>query len=223
MKTFECNLEFSPTIHDYQWGPGLNFKDNAVDLVALSNAQEELDNTPLTPQPIDYGVRSTYDSRPINSYDFNFTATNIPSLPNFLWLTGWQVPLGYRAIVRKFEVIYDQDTGGPFGNSVIFPLQSLYPSATEDLPAGFPVTVPSYSTVVPAGNAVGFPVPNNVKAIGSGGSIDTFFICEEGTWFGIQGINTNIATEGTVTINVYGNFLAIRDEQLPFVIGNKMS
>jgi hypothetical protein len=214
-----CNLEWQPSIRDFQWGLGVD-TPGPTDLLALSTAVAEMQATPLEPVSLDYDVRAVYDSRPINAYDFNFCANNLIVLQNTLWAVGWQVPLGYRAVVREFEVMYDQDVGGEFGASLVFPLQGMYPSDFALQPASAGPTTPAVLTALAA---AGFPLQNNAKAIGSGGKITTFFIAEEGTWFGIQGISNNISVEGTVTINCYGQLLPIRNEQLPFVVGNQRS
>lgn len=215
-----CNLEWQPTIRDYQWGPGIDTA-GPVDLLSLEDAKTDMYAAPLVPEVLDYDVRSTYDSRPINAYDFNFCANSLIVTNDALWVVGWQVPLGFRAVVREFEVQYDQDTGNQFGQSLVYPLEGMYPSQFAPNPASSGPTTPTVQTAV-AG--AGFPVLNNMKAIGSGGKIKTFFIVEEGTWFGIQGINNNLGgVQGTVTINVYGNMLPIRNEQLPFIVGNQKS
>lgn len=212
-----CNLEWQPTIRDIQWGPGLDTA-GPVDLLALEDAKTDMYQAPLVPEVLNYDVRAVYNSRPINAYDFNFCANSLIVNNNTLWVVGWQVPLGFRAVVREFEVQYDQDTGGPFGGSLVFPLEGMYPSTFGPNPQTSGPVTPTVQTAL-AG--AGFPVLNNAKAIGSGGTIKTFFIVEEGAWFGIQGITSNIGSQGTCTINAYGNFIPIRDEQLPFVVGNQ--
>jgi hypothetical protein len=212
-----CNLEWQPTIRDIQWGPGLDTA-GPTDLLALSGAVADAQATPLEPVPLDYDTRAVYDSRPVNAYDFNFCANNFIVNNNTLWAVGWQVPLGYRAVIREFEVQYDQDVGGQFGASLIFPLQGMYPSEFGDSPSTSGPVTPTVQTALAA---AGFPLQNNAKAIGSGGKIKTFYIAEEGTWFGLEGISANIGVQGTCTVNAYGQFIPIRNEQLPFVIANQ--
>ena len=213
-----CMLEWRLTIRDHQWG--CYDWAPAIDLLMLADAENDLAATPLDYQTLDYDVRSTYDSRPINAYDFNLCSGTLSGInSNIAWMVGWQVPLGYRAVVRRFDVQYDSDVGGPYGNSVIWPLQGLYPATVQPAPQLLAVSTPQFNMAVYTNNEVGFPVPNNIKSIGSGGSIDVFFIIEEGTWFGLAGSNAN-QLNGTANVNVYGQLIPVRNEQLPYVVGN---
>jgi hypothetical protein len=208
----DCNLEWQPSIRDRCYGYDPNGEGTASDLTALAGATAALAATPLADGPNNYSVRSTYDVRPVNAYDFNFSVLLFSVSNNVQWCVGWQVPLGYRAVIRRFEIQYDGDLGGAYGNSWIQPCISIYPT-NESID-----TSPISSN---SGNPT--PVPYNSEiAIGSGGEIETFFIAEEGSWFGLTGVNANLNLSGspTASVNCYGNLIPTGEMQLPFTIGN---
>jgi hypothetical protein len=124
-------------------------------------------------------------------------------------------------VVRKFKVIYDGDQGGSVANSVVIPLQTLYPVSfvTEWSPvSGSGIG----GNVEFANSGNGVPVANSqYVTIGSGDEFDTFFIVEEGTWFGLMGQNNNITMGGGfVSVNCYGQLIPTNQLELPYCIGN---
>jgi hypothetical protein len=216
-------LEWQPYIQDKQWGPGLNYDFIPSDLADVDALKDALAETPVGDGPTNYDVRATYDSRLINSYDFHFAQLNVDVAFDEIWTIGFMVPFGYRAVVRKIKVIYDNDLGGPVGNSWIVPLANTTPPGSSVVttfsPYGNVQQFFASSTTV----AFGSGVPNNTQIpIGAGDTVDTFFLVEEGTWFGVMGQDSNLATIGTTTasMDIYGQLIPSENMQLPFAIGN---
>lgn len=209
-----CNLEWSRTIHDFQWGPGLP-AEGPSDLASVEESMQEQASTTYDPSPPMATVRATYDSRLINSYDFQKTAPLVAAQPNAIWTVGWQVPLGYRAVIRKFKVFFNGDVGGDPGNSVCAPLLTLYPTQ-------FGSVFATGAQFASAGNGVAVPNCGYIT-IGSGDEFDCFFIVEEDSWFGLTGQNNNLNPSGsatTVSVNVYGTLIATNELELPYCVGN---
>jgi hypothetical protein len=52
--------------------------------------------------------------------------------------------------------------------------------------------------------------------------IESFFVCEENTTFGLRGTTNLIgSTAQAITVNVWGTLIAVSDAALPFSIANK--
>jgi hypothetical protein len=159
-----------------------------------------MQQAPLGEPPSAFDVRSTYDSRPVNAYDFNYSAF-LPSqnLINTPWEFTFNVPNGYRAVPRKWDVFYDTPPSGPSYNSTVTLLQQ------------------------------GAAVPNNgpiIIGMGTSDPIESFFICEENTTFGISGnvVGTvNSTQDSVISVNVYGNLIAVSEVALPFSVANPTS
>lgn len=222
MKDLNPGVEWQRYIQDIQWGPGDNYAFIPSDLIALEACKDALENTPVADGPRDYDVRATYDSRLINSYDFNFAQLNLAVLFDEIWTIGFQVPFGYRAVVRKFKITYDNDVGGPIGNSWVVPLANTTPPGNTDI-----VTQSLWGGLnqffIANSVGAGSAVPNTTQIpIGPDGEVDCFFVVEEGTWFGMLGENANLVQVGspTMSINIYGNLIPSENMQLPFAIGN---
>lgn len=187
------NKEYSPEIRDTQTGSTLD-NVNASDLIAVSGATQAAGQAPLGEPPPNYDVRATFDSRFVNAYDFNMS-TSAPATSAAPWVIEFTVPLGYRAIPRRWEVIYQGITG--------------------------PIS-PADSTVTLQSNGVSLPY-NGPIIIGSGGTVRSFFLCEEGSTFGMTGFNGDAPSSNvTVSINVYGNLIPTSDVQLPYMAANRI-
>lgn len=186
--------EFAEQRGDWQTGASLDIP--GADLLTNDASIAAMQKAPLTEPPNDFSVRSVYDVRPVNGYDFNFSGT-ANEVDNFVWSITFDVPLGYRAIPRKWTVFYDNP----------------------------PLTIASSSVVSLLQN--GAAVPNNQNIIigmGTGAlPIESFYLCEENTTFGIQGLVTanNNTHTSTMSVNVYGNLLPVSEVALPFSIANQ--
>ncbi len=189
--------EFSEQRGDWQTGASLDIP--GADLLQDDSSVAAMQQAPLTEPPSDFNVRSVFDARPVNGYDFNYSAA-FTETGGELWQAQFNVPTGYRAIPREWTVFYDSPPPGPASNSTVTILQN------------------------------GAAVPNNQNIIigmGTGPDpIKTFFICEENTTFGIQGFveqTSNITQTSTMSVNVYGNLIAVTDVALPFAVANQIN
>jgi hypothetical protein len=194
--------EFAEQRGDWQTNASLDIP--GADLLGQEASTQAMQATPLTPPNVDYEVRSVYDSRPINAYDFNFSAaTEFTSPPDPGTIATWEatftVPTGYRAVPRDWDVFFDTP----------------------------PNVIASKSTVTL--QQQGAAVPNNgpmIIGMGTGPTpIKSFFICEENTTFGIQGsinVGVNSTQSSTISINVHGNLIPVTDCALPFTIADQL-
>lgn len=102
------NAAFPGTLTPEQLSAGAEFTDRDPQLPAdprYTDAAREghltgqMITTPPGEPPIDYDVRSVFDSRPINGIDFNFTdSAGISSAT--AWTVNVEVPEGYVAVLR---------------------------------------------------------------------------------------------------------------------------
>lgn len=188
--------EWSESRGDWQALPDIN-QPQAGDLIGQDAALQNMVAAKLG-QPIgDYDVRSTYDSRPVNGYDFNFSVSLAysPGISATPWVATFIVPTGYRAVPREWEVSYDAQGAFPESNSTVSVQQA------------------------------GANVPNNQNIIIGNGTtrpIKTFFVCEENTSFGMTGNNIGSTVPATqVNVKVYGNLIPVTDVSLPYCIANR--
>ncbi len=187
------NPEWTEAVEDFQMPPDMR-DTGASDMGAVAVSIAELDRTPLGEPRVGFDVRCVYDSRPVNGYDFNFSAT-ATAVTTGNWQVTFNVPNGYRIVPREWEIVYDGAPTGANKNSTVTIQQT-----GANLPNNGPIII----------------------GTGTTHPIKTFFVCEENTTFGIIGRNTNLVA-GTldVNINVYGNLLAVSDVALPFEVANK--
>ena len=200
--SFWMRDEFAEQRGDWQTNASLDIP--GADLLQDDASVAAMQAAPLTTPSVDFEVRSVYDSRPINAYDFNFSAaTNFtsPADPGTVatWQATFTVPTGYRAVPRDWEVLFDEP----------------------------PTGIASASTVTLQQN--GAAIPNNgpiIVGMGTGSRpIKSFFVCEENTTFGIQGeidVGVNSTQASTISINVHGNLIPVSDCALPFAIADQL-
>jgi hypothetical protein len=180
------------------WQATSCFELPGADLLQDASSEEALQSTPLGEPQVDFSVRSVYDSRPINGYDFNFSANTIQPAGGGIATFNFQVPLGYRAVPREWDILVTQPT--------------TLSSADENT-----ITFTQNNAAVPNNNPIVF---------GTGGTdrpIKTFFVCEEQTPFGAV-VNLGATTagfNGTVFCQVYGNLIPVSAVALPFAIANE--
>lgn len=191
--------EFAEQRGDFQ--TNASFDQAGSDLLQDDSSVAAMQQAPLGEPPMAFDVRSVYDSRPVNGYDFNysgfFASQNLNNNP---WTLEFNVPTGYRAVPRKWDVFFDTPPGGPSYASTVTLLQN------------------------------GAAVPNNgpiIIGMGTGDEpIDSFFLCEENTSFGITGNVTaapNTTQDSVISVNVYGNLIPVSQVALPFSIANPSS
>jgi hypothetical protein len=183
--------EFSEQRGDFQ--TGASWDQPGSDLLQDHASLTAMQSAPLGEPPTDFDVRCVFDSRIVNGYDFNFAANISGSYPGYGWSANFKVPTGYRAIPRKWSVQFDLPPTGIAANST--------------------------ATIQQNGAAL----PNNTVIIGMGTDepIETFFLCEENTSFGIAGINSNASVTFTGNVNVYGNLIPVTSVALPLAVSNQ--
>jgi hypothetical protein len=153
---------------------------------SVGDAQRALAEAPMGEpfEPAD--VRSVYDVRPLNAYDFNVTllsdATVVGGEGNApIVMTPFAVPVGYVAVVRKYHHSIDPQPAVDARADVLLTIQAN----GSDLP---------FNVEIPVGLESDF--------------VECFFIVDEGGSFGAR---YNVIVPGSVQIviytHVYGNFL----------------
>lgn len=76
--------------------------DQSASYSGSAQARKDLSNTPLGSPPQCVDVRSVYDTRPINGFDFNIqTSGGADPTPDLL---QFQVPEGYVCVLRSFDI-----------------------------------------------------------------------------------------------------------------------
>lgn len=146
---------------------------------------------PLGDPQSPYDARSVYDSRPLNAFDGVLSATASGDIP---WTVQFQSPPGYRVVPREWTVSYDSPGSGPAGDSTV--------------------------TILLNGSALLFNGPI-VIGPGTNEPIETFFLVEENSSFGMSGSNTNAVAASLVYVNVRCNFLPVMLDQLPYAVENR--
>src|SRR6185436_19569151 len=100
--------------------PGQEFIDRERQLpadprtVAPGVVPGTLDRVPLGTPAIDYDVRSVFDVRPVNAFDFTFSQTAQPydlGEQGGKWLFTFEVPVGFVAVVRWYQFFSVSATG----------------------------------------------------------------------------------------------------------------
>lgn len=161
------------------------------DLGKAAQKTQSMEDAPLGEPPLDYNVRSVYDSRPVNGIDFNMSAIGALGGTAKSFSVSFTVPPGYRAIPRRYEIFFDATSSGG-GN-------------TDD----------SFVNLQQGGADLNY---NGPVLIGTGGTVECFYVCEENTTFGLRGAADAFANNAYV--NVYGNLIPVTDVSLPFAIAN---
>jgi hypothetical protein len=184
--------EFAEQREEWQAQPSLD--QPGADLLQDAASVASMQQAPLGEPKSDFDVRCVYDSRIVNGYDFNYSAA-IHGSSSVGWSATFNVPNGYRIIPRKWNVIFDIVIPGAAANSIA----SLQQQDSA--------------------------VPNNQNIIigmGTGDNpIESFFLCEENTTFGISGFNSNASTGYTGAVTVYGNLIPVTDAALPLSVSNQ--
>ena len=193
--------EYASAIGDTQAPPDMANPPGA-DLLGDAAATAEMIAAPLGGPATDFSIRSVYDSRPVNAYDFNYSqaveVTNANGAgTTVLWAANFSAPNGYRAIPRKWDIFLDPPHAvGPPADSLVSITQS---------------------------NAA---IPNNqniILGLGTDEPIETFFVCEENTVFGASGATSLIPADTTVNVNVnvHGNLIPVSQVAAPYSIANE--
>jgi hypothetical protein len=147
---------------------------------------------PAGEPPADYDVRSVYDSRPVQGFDFNITAeTGETSSP---FVVEWQVPEGFVAVVRALHHWFDP--------------APMITSRQE-------ITL----TLLRDGNDVRFNVEIPVGSE-SDELVKCFAIYDEFQMVGARLVTPGAVVNTAAFVHFYGNFLLKTDTTPAFQIAN---
>lgn len=149
---------------------------------AWQKARADQEATPLgaPPKPVD--VRSVYDTRPINAFDFNIPAT-VATVSTATNVTAFfQVPEGFIAVLRNFDIWFEPNPVGVNKSNFNWSLQLN----GGDYP---------YNIAVPFGDAVDretcFMIANEFNTVG----------------IRIRAVAPGAFATGFAFVRFYGNFL----------------
>jgi hypothetical protein len=189
--------EFSEQRGDWQTNASIDIP--GADLLGDDSAITAMQATPLGMPPTDFDVKCIYDSRPLNGYDFNFSASQ-EITSNVPWSFNFDVPNGYRIVPREWDVFFDTPIATQSSNST--------------------VTLTQQNAGVPNNSGI-------IVGMGTGSRpIKSFFVCEENTQFGISGIvgmGSNATQTTNLSVNVYGNLIPVTEVSLPFCVANDIT
>jgi len=190
---------------EHQAGADLS---SASDITSQGGKVADMAATPPGEPPVDYDVRSVYDSRPVNARDFNFSLSQLGTVsgsgaivfPEFDFVSA----IGWRFVVLEWDIIFSPSLGTIGG--------SVYQNTVVNLLGGGGVADPFNSNIVIGPNGTGEE------------PIKTFMLVEENTRFGLTLVNTDttltIAATAEAIVTVHGNALPVTDVQLPYQIAN---
>lgn len=90
---------------------------------ALNKARDDASRTPLgqPPKPVD--VRSVYDTRPVNAFDFNIPATAATASTDSQASLFFQVPEGFICVLRNFDIWFEPTPIGLERSAFLWSLQ----------------------------------------------------------------------------------------------------
>lgn len=160
-----------------------DFNAGPADMARAKTLTADMYATPPGEPPSDFDVRSIYDSRPVNAYDFNLVGNSgeIAAGPNSATVL-FTVPNGFVAIPRKWIIWYEP--------GVVFtsPSDSLATIITSgaDLP---------YNADIPIDDYTDSP-------------LETFYVVNENQEFGVRIAYSDAVPANTIIfVHVYGNLL----------------
>lgn len=90
---------------------------------ALNKARDDAAKTPLgqPPKPVD--VRSVYDTRPVNAFDFNISASDATLSTDTQASLFFQVPEGFVCVLRNFDIWMEPGPTGLERSAFLWSLQ----------------------------------------------------------------------------------------------------
>lgn len=169
-------------LRESQLPPDVNLVPD--DTRQLGNAMAAFDRAPLGEPPIDFTVRSVFDSRPIQGYDFNVTSSTIVSgsIP-FTTLVSFIVPTGLVCVLRQLHHFFT-----------------------------VPPVIASRADVLLSLQVNGADVPNNTSipvGVASDDIVKCFVIADENTQVTAKFVtNVDVLVEAvSIFVQFYGNFL----------------
>jgi hypothetical protein len=180
------------------------------EMQSANAAKRGMRQTGLGSPVLDYSVRSIYDSRPVNSRDFNYWAKldsdNLNhATPTLAALQRcFQTPRGYVTNIRKVMFM------GPamvFDPGILAFIRLLVDEAAVDPPTlqigpSYPGTP---GNIYPAGVAI--PVPRS-------GSFDSFTLVDEGHWVGVQVTYNTVVTGALSNSQLFQTYIGFQGQFL---------
>lgn len=163
---------------------------------ASARARAEFDQTPVGTPPSCYDVRSVYDSRPINCYDFHITQFRTFTSVDTTLRVEMSVPEGYAAALRGVEIWFEP---APIGAN------------RSDVSAQLQLNGGDY--------------PNNSLLIGiaTDGLVPMFMLADEFNRIGIKIGMAPLVSDIGIGVHFYGNFILKTERALPFEIANPVN
>lgn len=111
--------------------------NQTIAFAVSAKSRADFDVTPVGTPPICYDVRSVFDARPINTYDFKITQSGSFTFGNDI-LLEMTVPEGYMAVLRSLEYWTEGATVAPLRSSILMSVLlngGNYPN-NVDIPVG---------------------------------------------------------------------------------------
>lgn len=164
------------------------------DLQSQQTGMDHLEITPPGDPNLKFDVRSIFDSRPVNAYDFNISAAVELAAPGTTTFTVFTVPKGFVAIPRRWFFFID-------------PLFSLSSRAA--------ILVTPQINNVDVQNNTDFPIGNESDDL-----LHTFFVVDELLKVTMRVVVADTLTSPILHVSVNGNFLAKRNVPPNFEIAN---
>lgn len=128
----------------------------------LQRARDEFERSPIGAPPIDYDVRSIFDSRPVNGFDFNIVESgDIGGGEPGGVLVEMTVPEGYVAVLRSISMWFEPNPQSAPNRSNV--LASLYLNGgpfnyNVDLPVGVEIDTVPFFMIADEFNRIGWAV-----------------------------------------------------------------
>jgi len=190
--------------------------DVPTDMRSNARNRQGAAEAPLGTPSLDYDVRSIYDSRPVNSVEFNewFTLEGLDAAPIdaaavALLRKAWLVPVGFVAVVRGITVLVPNDPN----------VASVWDGELSVMVDGVKQDPPN--VVVNPGTGLAAINQHNIL-FRDGEQITTFVIADQNQFVGVDvALLTNVAlTTANFAVGFYGNFLQKTNIPSQFQIAN---
>lgn len=148
---------------------------------------------PLGEPAIDFDVRSVYDARPINAYDFNIIPASVAIGSSTSYTISFQVKQGRTAVIRELHHWIEPVPNLPLRSDILLSIQLQ----KADVP-----------------DNINIPV-----GVASDGLIKLFLIADEYQTVSFNFVTSSLIT-GTGYVHVYGNYILKTGRPAPFEIAN---
>lgn len=197
--------------------------DVPADVQVGSAAVQQVARTGIGSPAIDFQVRSTFDSRPVNGRDFNIwvaaeknSEIGHQDFDLTVFNRAWQVPRGLVAVLRAVTIL--QVPGNDLGTMFDGTVQILIDNVVKEPPTvrlGPSLGIPGGDTVLSQE-----PIPYH-----SGIPVETFLIADENLFVGVD-INPTLLGfqpdyNALLRIGFHGTFLQKTGVPAQFQIANK--